>query len=243
MRDLELGRLVRALRRRRRWRQEDCAARAGVHRSTWSNLERGQVGGMAVKMLRRCLSVLELDVDLVLRGDRASHERLMDERHASMETHWTVTLRRRGWHVWAEHSFSHFGERGRVDLLAWHPPTRILAVFEIKTELADSQALLGILDAKVRLGPVLARQLGLPTPARIVPVLIFAESMTNRRRVRRIEPLLERFDVRGAAARSWLRWPSGGSGLLFFSGANASRARDPSPHRVRLPAARLSVKR
>jgi hypothetical protein len=214
-----------------------------VHRSTWSKLERGQLDAMTVRMMRRCLAVLELDVDLVPRGDRASHERLMDERHARLETHWAVLLRRRGWQVWAEHSFSHFGERGRVDLLAWHPPTRTLAVIEIKTEFADSQALLGVLDAKVRLGPVLARQLGLPTPARVVPVLIFAESMTNRRRVGRIGPLLERFDVRGSAARSWLRWPNGGSGLLFFSGATASRVRGPSPQRVRLSAARPSVKR
>jgi len=165
----------------------------------------------------------------------------MDERHAVLEAHWAATLPRMGWQVWVEHSFSHFGERGRVDLLAWHPPTRTLAVIEIKTELADSQALLGTLDAKVRLGPVLARQLNLPAPANVVPVLIFAESMTNRRRVARIGPLLERFDLRGPAARAWLRWPKGGSGVMFFSGANANRRRERTTRRVRLPSARGSV--
>jgi hypothetical protein len=189
---------------------------------------------MTVRTLRRCLSALIVDIDFTVRGDRAGYERLADERHAGLETVWARTLRGRGWQVWPEHSFSHFGERGRVDLLCWHPATRTLAVVEIKTEIADSQALLGVLDAKVRLGTVMARQLGLPPPASVVPILILAASMTNRRRVAQLAPLFERFDVRGPVARAWLRRPSGVDGVLFFSGANPMRARERTQHRVRL---------
>jgi transcriptional regulator with XRE-family HTH domain len=237
VRDLELGRLLRALRRRRRWRQVDCAIRAGVHRSTWSNLERGRLDRMTLRTLRTCTAVVGVDLDLAVRGDRARFDRLLDERHAFMETRWTAYLRSRGWQVWVERSFSHYGERGRVDLLCWHAPSRTLAVVEIKTELADSQQLLGSLDVKVRLAPVLAHKLHLPDPAWVVPVLVFEESMTTRRRVRALAPLFERFDLRGRRGRAWLRQPSGGpTGLLFFSAANPSRTRHASGLRVRRPA-------
>jgi transcriptional regulator with XRE-family HTH domain len=234
VRDLELGRLVRALRRRRRWRQEDCAVRARVHRSTWSNLERGRIGVMSLRTLRDCLEVLGVDLDLVVRGDRARFDRLLDERHAAIETRWTTHLRAREWRVWVEHSFSHFGERGRVDLVCWHAGTRTLGVVEVKTELADSQELLGGLDVKVRLAPVLARELGLPAPAQVVPILIFEESMTNRRRVARLAPLFARFSLRGRTAIAWLGRPAGAvTGILLFSGANPSSAREPSAQRAR----------
>jgi hypothetical protein len=108
-------------------------------------------------------------------------------------------------------------------------------VVEIKTELADSQQLLGSLDVKVRLSPVLARELHLPPPAHMVPILVFEESMTTRRRVRALASLFERFELRGREARAWLRQPSGApNGLLIFSAANPSRTRQGSGQRVRL---------
>jgi transcriptional regulator with XRE-family HTH domain len=238
MRDLELGRLVRALRRRRGWRQEDCAVRARVHRSTWSNIERGRVGQMTVATLRQCLAVVDVTLVLLPGGDRAGFDRLLDEDHARLEAVWTRRFQLAGWQVWAERSFNHFGERGRVDLLCWHPATRTLAVVEIKTDLADSQQLLGVLDTKVRLGPVLAKELGLPAPGRVMPVLIFKESMTTRRRLGRLAPLFARFDLRGQAAMSWLQHPAAaglGSGVLLFTDANADRVRELSPRRVRPP--------
>ncbi len=205
-------------------------------------VERGRLEQMTLRTLRRCLTALAVDIHLQPRGDRAGYERIADERHAGLETVWARTFKQRGWQIWPEHSFSHFGERGRVDLLCWHAPTRTLGVVEIKTEIADSQSLLGLLDAKVRLGAVMARQLGLPPPASIVPILILAESMTNRRRVAQLDALFERFEIRGPSARAWIRWPAGGRGVLFFSGANAMRARERTPHRVRLRGRPSSVR-
>jgi transcriptional regulator with XRE-family HTH domain len=246
MRDLELGRLVRALRRRRRWRQEDCASRAGVHRSTWSRLEGGHVDGMTVGVLRRCLAVLEVRAELKAHWRGAQIERLRDDRHAGLEAAWKDRLERWGWTVVAEVSYSRYGERGRIDLLAWQPRLRILVVIEVKSEIVDVQALLGGLDAKARLGASVARETGLGTPAMVVPMLLVAEGSTNRGRIRGLDSLFSRFERRGRRAASWLRKPAGPvSGLLVFSDLRpvpVTHVKSVGSHRVRRPVANPSVK-
>lgn len=47
-----------------------------------------------------------------------------------------------------EVSFSIYGERGVIDLLAWHGPSRTLLVIELKTEVVDAAEMLGVLDRK-----------------------------------------------------------------------------------------------
>ena len=43
------------------------------------------------------------------------------------------------WVAVPEVTFSIYGERGAIDILAWHEPTRSLLVIELKTELVDIQ--------------------------------------------------------------------------------------------------------
>jgi transcriptional regulator with XRE-family HTH domain len=234
VRDLELGRVIRAIRRRRGWRQLDCAIRAGVHRSSWSQVERGQIDGMTVITLRRCLAVLEIRLDLRPQWRGAELDRLLDAGHAALQATWTDRLQKRAWVVWVERSYSIYGERGRIDLLAWHAATRTMLVIELKTELADAQALLGTLDAKARLAPVIARELGLPPPTRVVRMIVFEESMTNRRRVDRLSTLFSSFETRGSAALAWLHNPKPSSGLLIFSAAAGSSTRGAQRQRVSL---------
>ena len=241
MRDLELGRVVRALRRRRGWRQEDCARRAGLHRSTWSLLERGHLNQFTLETLRRCLAALEVRLDLVPRWRGAGLDRLLDERHAALQAAWHRRLEAWGWSVRAEVSYSRYGERGRIDLLAWHPSLRIVLVIEIKTEIVDVQALLGGIDAKARLAPFIAANQGWRQPVAVVPVVVVADTSTNRRRLARVAPLFGRFSRRGKAAIAWLRRPGvAAEGLLVFSvlsSANTSRVRRAAAR----PAAQLPV--
>ena len=61
-----------------------------------------------------------------------------------------------GWEVAVEVSFSRFGERGSIDVLAFYPIRRALLVSELKS-VTDMQAMLGGLDRKGRLGPAIAR--------------------------------------------------------------------------------------
>ena len=47
------------------------------------------------------------------------------------------------WVVRPEVSFSIYGERGVIDVLAWHPARRAILVIELKTELVDINELMG----------------------------------------------------------------------------------------------------
>jgi transcriptional regulator with XRE-family HTH domain len=238
MRDLDLGRVLRALRRRRGWRQQDAAMRAGVHRSTWSLVERGHIDHLTFTTVRRCLEAVEVKLDLQPRWRGAELDRLLDEGHATLQAAWKGRLEAWDWVVVAEASFNQYGDRGRIDLLAWHPVAQRLAVFEIKTELADAQDLLGALDVKVRVAPRVAHSLGWPRPTRVVPVLIVRNSTTARDRFARLAPLFTGFAWRGRKGVSWLRRPLGDcSGILIFSdlrGANRGRVTRVGGHRVRL---------
>jgi transcriptional regulator with XRE-family HTH domain len=220
MNDVELGLIVRAIRRRLMMRQADVARRAGVHRSTVDLLERGGAGGLALDVLRRILGALEarLEVRPFWRGPHL--DRLLDEHHARLAAAWKARLERWGWLVRAEVSYSRYGERGRNDLFIWHPRLRIVGVIEIKTDMVDSQDLLGPMDVKTRLAPVIAAGLGWRDPAMVVPIVLFKDDRTVRRRVARLAPLFSQFDVVGRAATAWLRKPSlepMPHGLLIFS--------------------------
>jgi transcriptional regulator with XRE-family HTH domain len=237
MRDLELGRLLRALRRRMGWRQRDCAARASVHRSTWSRLERGHLDRASLATIRDCLAVLEVRLELVPRWRGGDVERVRDRFHAALQTAWKQRLEHWGWQVWVEVSFNHYGDRGRVDLVAWHPVERLLLIIEIKTEIDDVQALLGSLDIKRRVAYVVARELAIPSFALAVPFLIVADGTTNRDRVARYAPLFSRFSLRGRTAIAWLKRPGGSpTGLLAYTDlryATGMSVKATGSHRVR----------
>jgi hypothetical protein len=114
-------------------------------------------------------------------------------------------------------SFNRYGERGRIDLLAYHPALRILLVVEIKTVLWDLQGLLGSLDVKVRIAPFAARDLGWD-PRTTLPAIVIASGTTVRRRLVEHASLFAPFELRGRQAASWVRRPTPGPhGLLILS--------------------------
>lgn len=220
MNDVELGLVVRAIRRRLGLRQLDVARRADVHRSTVGLLELGGAGQVSLDLTRRIMNALggRVDVRPMWRGPHL--DRLLDEDHARLAAAWKARLERWGWLVRAEVSYSRYGERGRIDLFAWHPRRRIVAVGEVKTDMVDAQDLLGPLDVKVRLAPMIAAGVGWRDAVAVVPILLFKDQRTVRRRVARLTPLFSRFDMTGRAATAWLRAPTAGpppSGLLIFS--------------------------
>ncbi len=63
------------------------------------------------------------------------------------------SLRRYGWETAVEFTFNHFGERGSVDVLAFHAAARVLLIVEVKSRLTDLQAFLASFGRKVRLVP------------------------------------------------------------------------------------------
>jgi transcriptional regulator with XRE-family HTH domain len=242
--DRTLGGIVRSLRHRRRWRQEDLARRAGVSRSLMSLLERGHAERLSVRSVRRIAATLDvrLDWDAGFRG--AELARLRDADHARLSEWLARRLGSLGWTVTAEISFNRYGDRGRIDLLAHEPISRVLLVIEVKTVIADVQDLLGALHVKQRVGAGEARLMGWD-PAVVVPMLAVREGSTNRRRVAAHERLFSRLALRGHAAAGWLRRPGAKqTGLLLYvklPDGNAIDGRRAGRQRVRPLRARPSA--
>jgi transcriptional regulator with XRE-family HTH domain len=209
MDDQQLGIRIRAARIRRGWRQRDVAAAAGVSDATVSRIERGHLGAMALDTVRRVAATLEIRVELLPRSRAADLDRLVGARHAALAE---SVLRRLGsapgWVARPEVSFNVYGDRGVVDVLAWHAASRALLVIELKTEIVDVGELLGTLDRKRRLGAEIAAPLGW-RPATVSAWLIVAEGMTNRRRVgAHAATFRAALPARIRDVRAWLARPS-----------------------------------
>jgi transcriptional regulator with XRE-family HTH domain len=208
MDDLRLGRTVRAVRVRRGWRQRDVAEVACCSVSTVSRLERGLIEEMSIAVLRRSLAALEIRLDLRPRRRGGDLDRLLDAAHAELATAVIGFLSGFGWACRPEVSFSIFGERGSIDILAWFPATRTLLVIELKTAIADLQELVSSLDRKIRLAPRIAADLGW-RPDFVSGWVIVTARHTNRRRVVEHGALIRAaYPVDGRAMRGWVRQPS-----------------------------------
>jgi transcriptional regulator with XRE-family HTH domain len=221
----------------------DVAAAAGVSASLVSMLERGHVGRVTLDVLRNVAAALELRIDVVARWRGGELDRLLSARHAALTeavASWLVSL---GWEVAPEVSFAYYGERGSIDLLCWHAPSRTLLVVEIKTELVDVQEMVGTLDRKSRLAPRIARDRRWIALS-VARLVVMAEGPTNRRRVSGHATLIRAaFPDDGRAARKWLRNPGARfSGLTFFSNSIQGCAKSgfSARKRVRVPSARCS---
>lgn len=172
-------------------------------------------------MLRAHAAVLDLRVEIRLVGRGADVARLLDDEHAAIVEAVAAALVRAGWAVEPEASYSEYGERGRIDLLAFDPAGRVLAVVEVKTELADLQDLFGSLDAKVRLAPALGRRKGWHA-SRVARVLAVAATEANRSVVRAHPALFAHFESRGLCDR-WLQVRDQERVLLWIPASAAGR--------------------
>jgi len=81
-----------------------------------------------------------------------------------------------------EATFNVYGERGSVDVLGWHSPTRSLLIGEIKSVVADAQGTLAPLDRKVRHGARIGQDRDW-NPDSISSALVVRDGSTNRRRI------------------------------------------------------------
>ncbi len=212
-----LATLARILRIRQRLTQAEVAARATVGRHAVSALERAQVGRLKIRDVDAVFAALGARIDVRVMWNGPELDRMLDAAHAWLAARLKSRLERWGWIVRVEVSYSQYGERGRIDLLAWHPATRLSLVVEIKTALVDVQQLLGSLDVKCRLARDIAKQFGWDIRS-VIPAIVFAEHRTTRRRLAELDTLFDRFALRGRSAISWLRSPeSSPSGALWFA--------------------------
>jgi transcriptional regulator with XRE-family HTH domain len=244
MDDSRIGAAIRAVRVRRRWRQSDVATRAGVARSVVSTIERGQLDLTTLRTIRRVAQALDIRIDLVARWRGGELDRLLSARHSAL--HESVARSFAGlpdWMTAPEVSFSIFGERGVIDILAFHPPTGCLLVIELKSDIVDVNELIGTIDRKSRLAARIARERGWRVTS-VSRWVIVSRDKTNQRRIDAHRAMLRAaFPADGHAMRQWLRDPGTPvSGLSMWTNAGS---RDPSltrSHRVRVastPPARI----
>ena len=198
----------------------DLGGRAGTSRETISRIELGELRSVPLSTIERVADALGASVDLTVRWQGEQLDRLLDAAHAAIGQQIAGELTSFGWQVKTEVSFNHFGDRGRVDLLALHAPTRAVLLVEVKSALGDLQDTLGRLDIKVRLGRVIADSVGWPDVRLVVPALVIGDSRAARRAVAGHDALFARFSARGRSARAWVRHPTTPcpSGLLWFVG-------------------------
>jgi transcriptional regulator with XRE-family HTH domain len=231
---VRVGASFRAIRVARRERISDVAARTGLARSVISRIERGDGHQSAISVYERLAAALAASTDLRIQWHGAELDRLLNAAHSSMHDEIAkVFASHEEWRAIPEVSFSVYGERGVIDWLAWHGPTRSLLVVEIKTALVDVQALLGALDRYGRLAPIVARERGW-SPVSVSRWLVFEDSSRNRRAIAQHRTLFERvYPADGRIVRAWLSQPRGSICALSFL-ANSRRA-VLRPRRVRRP--------
>ncbi len=212
-----LGSTLRALRIRAGWTQADVATRAGVTPATVSRLERGLGESLPLRSIRAVALALDAWVDILLRWRGGELDRLVNAGHAALHealARWLAAVG--GWDVAPEVSFAIYGERGVIDVLAWHTATSTLLVVELKTELVDISEVLGTLDRKVRLAPRIAAERS--WEARMVASwLLLSGSRTNRRRLaEHVHVLRAALPNDGRRVSAWLRAPAGSLRALSF---------------------------
>ena len=235
--------------------QRELARDAGVSDSALSRIERGKLDAVTVGTLHRVSLALDVRLDLLVQWHGGDLARLLNRRHSLLHesvARWFAA--RPGWVVVPEVSFSEWGERGVIDLLAWHESTAALLVIELKTEIVDVQELIGSVDRKRRLAVGVAARRDWRVRTTSVWVVV-AESRVNRRRIAAHRTLLRNaFPSDGRTVEPWVMAPSGAVAALsmwpnsrevtrMHSGSGRQRVRTGrrgSPTAVRAGSARAS---
>lgn len=224
MNDAQVGSVLRAIRVQRGMTQVALAWVARVSPATVSRVEHGRFNRMSVRVLRRLFEALDARIDLVPRWQGADLDRLLDARHAGI----TERLVRRltalpDWIVEPEVTFAIFGERGSIDILAWHPGRRALLVIEVKGAIGDVGGLVRQVDRYRRLARDIARKRGW-SPLFVGVWVVVADGRTARRRMAEHRATLKRaFPADGHEMERWVHRPDRDlSGLSFV----------PIPHAV-----------
>jgi transcriptional regulator with XRE-family HTH domain len=259
MDDVRFGPIARALRHRLGLPQREVALRAESSQDLVSRAERGRVANITVGRLRRLLAVFDADLVLYVRWRGGEIDRLIDRAHARLGEQTARPFDALGWEVVAEVSYSEYGERGSIDLLAFHVPTSTLLVVELKSELTLIEETLRRHDAKTRLAARIARERFGWAATKVTRLLVLPNERTPRRRVQLHASLFARpYPLRGWALRRWLANPfhdvpsTGGGistagaistagGVLFLPSNDGVRRGHGSPTRRRIHGSRKAA--
>jgi transcriptional regulator with XRE-family HTH domain len=217
METVRFGLSMRALRRHRRWTQQRLAVVAGVSRGVIARIEGGHGDRVTVRTLIRVAAALGGTVTCRLLWHGEGLDRLLDADHARLLDQTLTLLGSKGWQTATEVTFNIYGERGSIDILAFHEATGSLLVIEIKTVVPDLQGTLGTLDRKARVATKIATERGWVATS-VSRLLVLPDDRTTRRRVRFHRATFATvLPARTVAVRQWLGDPAGPlAGVLFL---------------------------
>lgn len=234
---VRFGVVIRALRRRRGWRQLDLAAASGVSQPTVSMVERGHADRLLLGHVVAVVAALEARMVIDIRWRGGELDRLIDQDHARLAAAVGTIVAAAGWVVQYEVTYAIYGQNGSVDILAWHAPTRTVLVIEIKTEITSAEATIRKLDEKARLAAQIAHQRFGWQAATVGRLLVVQKTTTARRRLEEAGRLFDAaFPARNVDVRRWLRSPNAPlSGLMFvpLSSPSTGKTKRGGRHRVR----------
>lgn len=226
MNGFRVGRVLRAVRLHLRLSQRSIADKAQVSQSVYSRAERGELEGMTIRSLDLIATALGgvLLIDVRFRGGMG--DRLVDAAHAALVDLVVGVLGSAGWRVELEFGFNIFGERGSVDILAWHAATRTLLIVEVKSRFTDLQSMLLSLARKIRLVPDVARkELGWD-PLTVARIVVANGSTENRSILAKHAATFDSaLPARSVAIRTWLRAPRGPIAGVWLVSPEAARSR------------------
>ncbi len=222
MDDLRFGLVVRSVRRRRGLRQVDLARLAGFSQQTVSDLERGRFDSL--RLIRKVAGILEIRVSLTPEWRGGDLDRLLDRRHAALVEAAMTALKDAGWETTAEFTFNRYGDRGSVDVLAWHSMRRAVLIVEVKTSLNNLQELLARLDRKTRVVPgIVATEKGWRALSVGTVLLVAEESGMRRPIARHAATFSSTLPARNLEVRHWIADPAGPLRGIWFQAATGPR--------------------
>ena len=227
---VRFGLSIRALRRHHGWTQQELGAKCGLTQGAISKIERGLADHFTVQALARVVAALGARISVRVLYQGEALDRLPDTDHAAIVERIVQYLRARGWDVVPEATFSIYGERGSIDILAFHPATGALLVIEVKSVVPDVQATLAGIDRKARLAQQVARERGWQVTS-VSRWLVLPGDTTSRRRIERHEATFRAaLPGRTVAMQRWSAAPSGPvAGIVFVAPSTQQTGR----HRLR----------
>ena len=227
--DERLGQLLRAIRRQLNFTQAKLAVEARVPREDIIAVEAGRASEIELARLRRLFAAVDARLTVTVWWRGAAADQLLDARHASLSEHAIQVFASLSWLVLSEVTFSEFGERGSIDILAGQLQTRSVVVGEVKPSIGSIEETNRRLDVKERLAPKIARERFGWTPRSVSRVLIVPEDSTIRRILDRHRETMEAvYPARGREFRKWLGRPEGRiAAIWFLSEVADSRRRSP----------------
>jgi hypothetical protein len=215
--DLHLGALLRLIRKRAAKTQVQLSGEARVPRLDVIKVENGRCGEVAVDRVRQMFAAADGRARLTGWYNGALADGLLDERHAAIAEGACRLCQLRGWLTFLELSFSEFGERGSIDLLALHERRRAAAVCEVKSAFGSLEEMNRSLDAKVRLAPTLTFKRFGWQPLVVARILIVPRDTSIRRQIERFPATMNSlYPGRTPEVRAWLRNPATPLGAIWF---------------------------